>query len=186
MLNVVISVLPLSFFALYGFSFLEPSFRSLVEKNPDSEVILAAASEIVEKAHFCALITTDITGQPQVRAMDPFPPDENWKVMLATNAKTRKVGQIRDNPRVALYYFVSDPPGYVTLSGFARLIEDRQGKERYWKDRWEDFYEDQNRGEDYLLIEVSPLKIEVVSVAHGIAADPKGWKPAIVEFPPPD
>jgi general stress protein 26 len=150
--------------------------------KPETEAVLAAAREIVQKVRLCGLVTVDDAGQPQVRTMDPFPPDKNWNVVLATNRTTRKVEQIRNHPQVALYYFDPDSPGYVTLVGKARLVDDQQTRESHWKDEWKDFYEDEYRGNDYLLIEVTPLRVEVMSIAHRIAVDPKGWKPAIVEF----
>jgi general stress protein 26 len=150
--------------------------------DPDSQAVLAAAREIVKKVRYCGLVTVDETGEPQVRAMDAFPPDDDWRVFLATNKKTRKVEQIRNHPQVALYYFDPESPGYVTVVGRARLIDDADTRKSYWKDAWKDFYENEYRGDDYLLIEVTPLRLEVMSIAHQIAADPKGWKPAIVKF----
>jgi len=34
-----------------------------------------------------------------------------------------------------------------------------------------------------VLLRVTPSRVEVVSAAHGIAVEPKGWKPAIVDLP---
>jgi general stress protein 26 len=150
--------------------------------EPDSQAVLAAAREIVEKVRFCGLVTVDEGGEPQVRAMDAFPPEADWSIFLATNKTTRKVKQIRNHPQVALYYFDSESPGYVTVVGRARLVDDAQVRMSYWKDAWKDFYADEYRGDDYVLIEVTPLRVEVMSVAHQIAAEPKGWKPAIVKF----
>lgn len=158
------------------------SASSQAVSEPDSQAVLAAAREIVKKVRFCGLVTVDQSGQPQVRAMDAFPPEDDWIVFLATNKTTRKVEQIRNHPEVALYYFDSESPGYVTVVGRARLVDDAKARETYWKNDWSDFYDDANRGDDYLLIEVKPLRVEVMSIAHQIAADPKGWKPAIVEF----
>ncbi len=166
---------------ILGSTFVLPA-QNRAASEPDSQAVLAAAREIVQKVRLCGLVTVDGAGQPQVRAMDPFPPDENWTVVLATNRMTRKVEQIRNHPQVALYYFDPESPGYVTLVGSARLVDDQDMRESYWKDKLKDFYEDGNRGNDYLLIEVTPSRVEVVSIAHGIAAESKGWKPAIVEF----
>lgn len=154
--------------------------QTTAESN--SSAALAAAREVVKKAGNCGLVTVDEAGQPRVRTMDPFPPDENWRVILATNSSTRKVEEIRNNPHVALYYFDPDSPGYVTLMGRARLVDDQESKDKYWKETWKAYYRDENRGDDYLLIEVAPSKLEVMSISHGIAADPLGWKPAVVKF----
>ncbi len=38
-------------------------------------------------------------------------------VWLATNPRTRKVAEIRRNPRVTLYYFDREAQAYVTIFG---------------------------------------------------------------------
>jgi general stress protein 26 len=142
--------------------------------------VLEAAAEIMASVRYCALVTVDAEGAPQTRAMDPFPPEADLTVWLGTNASTRKVDQIRHDPRVTLFYFDPDGPAYVTLVGEARLVDDPVEKARRFKPEWDAFYDAGPRGGDYVLIRVDPLRVEVVSAPHGIAVDPKGWKPAIV------
>ena len=43
-------------------------------------------------------------GQPQARLMDAFEPEADLTVWLATNARTRKVRQLRHDPRATLAY----------------------------------------------------------------------------------
>jgi general stress protein 26 len=101
---------------------------------------------------------------------------------MATHRDTRKIGQIRKNPKVAVYYF--DPKGisYVTVVGRASLVREVEKRRIYWKDDWRDFYSDTFRGKDYYLIRIEPLRVEVVSHQHGIANEADAWRPAIVEF----
>jgi general stress protein 26 len=145
--------------------------------------LIAAAREIMTAARYCALITLDSSSRPQARTLDPFPPDENMVVWLGTNPRSRKVAEIRRNPRVTLYYFDREAQAYVTISGTARLVNDPKEKARRWKDEWKDFYPD--RAKDYLLIAVRPEKLEVVSVKKGIVGDPNTWKPPVVSFGKP-
>ncbi len=133
-------------------------------------------------ARYTALITLDSAGRPSVRTMDPFAPDENMVVWLATNPRSRKVREIRRNPRVTLYYFNRDAQEYVTIHGRARLVNDPKLKERWWKDEWKSFYPD--RAKDYLLIVVRPERLEVISEKKGIFGDAKTWTPPVVNFPP--
>ena len=133
-------------------------------------------------APYVALATVDDEGRPAVRAMDAAPPDDDMMVWLATNPRSRKVGQIRAEPRVALYYLDADGPGYVTLIGTARLVDEPAEKARHWKESWTPFYTD--RDESVLLIQVTPLWLEVVSVPHGANGDPDDWRADIVEFVP--
>ncbi len=161
--------------------FLAASLVQGQETKPLSdEQLIAAAREIMTAARYSALITMDSSGRPQARAVDPFSPDENMVVWLGTNPRTRKVNEIRRNPRVTLYYFDREQEAYVTISGIARLVNDPKEKAKRWKDEWKDFYPD--RATDYLLIVVEPEKLELVSIAKGIIGDPRTWKPPAVNF----
>jgi general stress protein 26 len=155
--------------------------------TPDSAAhkqrVVAAAAEVMRAAGLCALVTLDASGAPQARAMQPFPPEADLAVWMATNARTRKVDEIRKDPRVTLFYLAPDGAGYVTLVGRGTVVDDPGEKAKRWMPSWDAFYDDANRGSDYVLLRVIPSRIEVVSAAHGIAVDPKGWKPAIVELP---
>lgn len=142
--------------------------------------LITAARETMSTARYCALITLDSSGRPQARTLDPFPPDENMVVWLGTNPRSRKVAAIRRNPHVALYYFDRESQAYVTIYGIARLINDPKAKLKWWKDEWKDFYPD--RTKDFLLIRVTPEKLEVVNVKKGIVSDPHTWKPPSARF----
>lgn len=160
---------------------IAPDVRSQESKKALTRAeLIAAAREIMTVARYCALITLDSSGRPQARTLDPFAPDENMVVWLGTNPRSRKVAEIRRNPRVTLYYFDREAQAYVTMSGTARLVNDPKEKARRWKDEWKDFYPD--RAKDYLLIAVRPEKLEVVSVKKGIVGDPNTWKPPVVSF----
>jgi general stress protein 26 len=110
--------------------------------------------------------------------MDPFSPEEDMVVWLATNPKSRKVREIRRSQRVTLYYFVRDDQAYVTISGRARIVRDAKEKAKHWKDEWKDFYPDRQ----YLLIAVAPERLEVISVKQGIIGDSITWTPPAVTF----
>ena len=142
--------------------------------------LITAAREVMSTARYCALITQDSAGRSQARTLDPFPPDENMVVWLGTNPRSRKVAAIRRNSRVTLYYFDRESQAYVTIYGIARLVNDPQAKLKWWKDEWKDFYPDRTR--DFLLIRVTPEKLEVVNVKKGIVGDPHTWKPPTVKF----
>jgi general stress protein 26 len=150
------------------------------QKDAERERLVAAARELMATVRYCALITIDARGGAQVRTMDPFPPDENLVVWFGTNPKSRKVREIRKNSRVALYYFDPASQGYVSISGIARIVDDPKEKARHWKEAWKGFYLDRDKG--YVLIAVTPEKLEVVIEKQGIIGDPKTWKPPTVRF----
>jgi general stress protein 26 len=143
--------------------------------------IVQVARSLIEGAHYAALITTAPDGSLQARTVDPFAPDSAFVVWIGTNPRTRKVAEIRRDPRVTLYWFDPKALGYVTLHGRARLVNDSAEKARRFKPAWAAFYPD--RARDYLLIEVQPERMEVVSPAHGITGDSMTWRPPTVILP---
>jgi len=142
--------------------------------------LIVAAREIMAASRFCALVTLDASGHPRVRTMDPFPPDSSMVVWLGTSKRTRKVEEIAQDSRVTLYYPSPEADGYVSVYGTAQLVDDPAEKAKRWKEEWAQFYPD--RETSYLLIEVIPTRIEVVSYRRGISGDPRTWKPATIEF----
>lgn len=112
--------------------------------------------------------------------MDPFPPEDDMTVWFGTNSRSRKVREIRRHPRVTLYYFNRENQEYVVLTGVARVVNDPKEKVKRWKDEWKAFYP--NRATDYLLIEVRPERLEIVSEKKKIFGDRRTWKPPTVDL----
>jgi len=148
--------------------------------NSPNVRLLKAAREIMTDAGTCALITLDKDGNPRARTMDPFLPEDDFTVWFGTNSNSRKVDQIKNDARVTLYYFDNETQGYVVISGTAQLVNDPSEKENYWKKEWEAFYP--NKSDNYLLIKVSPLWLEILSPTHEIYNDPTTWQPPIIFF----
>jgi general stress protein 26 len=159
-----------------------PSAQETTAATPPRNRILAAATDLMQAARYCTFVTLDEEGQPRARVVDPFPPEPDMTVWLATRASTRKVAQIRKNPRATLLCFDPGRKGYVTLLGTATPVEDAAEKARHWKPEWKAFYDDENRGSDYLLIRMKPSKLEILSPAHGLDNDPRTWLPPSLEL----
>ena len=146
----------------------------------DDSSRLAAARQLMARARYCALITNGEDGQPQARTIDPSSPDARMVVLFVTNPATRKVKQIERDPRVTLYYFDEKAPGYVTLIGTARAIDDPSAKQQRWLQKWTPFYPGGANGA--ALFEVTPRRIEVVDVKRGVVGDPQTWAPPSVDI----
>jgi len=144
------------------------------------EELIAAAREIMTTTRYCALITTDRRGRANARTMDAFAPDENMIVWFGTNPLSRKVSEIRRQPQVTLYYFDRENKAYVSIQGIARLVNDPKEKARHWKDDWKVFYPD--RDKNYLLIEVRPVRLEVVNTKTGVVGTSRDWQPPSVNL----
>lgn len=141
--------------------------------NFDRDTLITVAKEIMETSRYCALITLDKSGHPQVRTMDPFLPGKDMVIWMGTNKSSRKVGEIRLDPRVTLYYEAPNGDGYVVLQGIAFIEDGPKEIEKYWKDEWDQFYPDKKS--TFTLIKVAPKKLEIISYKHGITGSSKTW-----------
>ena len=148
----------------------------------DRAALVAAAREIMGAQTYCALITIDDTGRPEVRTMNPFPPEEDMTVWIATNTRSRKVQQIRKDPRVTLYYSNHGSAiGYVALQGRAQLTEDpaeiQKRRRAYWDQAFPGL-------KNLTLIKVVPERIDVLNYKAGTQPNPETWRPPSIEFGP--
>lgn len=142
--------------------------------------LIAAAREIIASQQYCALVTQDEEGRAQVRTVNPFSPEEDMAVWIATGTQTRKVQQIRHNPQVTLYYADhSKAAGFVTIRGNASLVDDRaemiKRKRGYWNSVFPEF-------KNLILIKVVPEHLEVLNYSRGVNGDPATWHAPSVEF----
>ena len=154
------------------------------KKQPakDRASLIAAAREIMQAQTYCALITIDDTGRPQIRTMNPFPPEEDMTVWIATSTLTRKVQHIRKDPRVCLYYADhSKATGYVALSGKAVLVDDKaefqKRKRAYWDQAFPGF-------KNLVLIKVIPEQLDVLNYKAGATADTVTWRTPSIPMVP--
>jgi general stress protein 26 len=159
-----------------------PAKAALVAAEERAKLV-AAAREIMGAQTYCALVTVDETGRPQVRTMNPFPPEDDMTVWFATNTRSRKVQEMRRDPRVTLYYSDHETAiGYVSLAGRAVLVEDMQEilkrKRAYWDQAFPGL-------KNLVLVKVVPERLDVLNYKAGTKADPETWRAPSVELGPP-
>jgi general stress protein 26 len=153
--------------------FLLSTFSSLAQEvnyqpetllSPDS--LLSAAKTIVDSSACRVLITVGEDGKPFAREMATFPIEKDWVIWMGTSTISRKVGQIKNNPNVVVYFYDSKGLSYVSLAGKASLVNDPDLKAKYWVDAYKVYFPD--RDKDYILIKVIPENMEVVSYKYQI------------------
>jgi general stress protein 26 len=152
-------------------------------KPPSRTEVIAAARDVMQKAVHCTFVTIGADGHPQARIVEPTLPDANFTIWIGTNPLTRKVNQIRRDPRVTLVYFHAASVSYVTVLGHAEFVADTGEKERRWKTSWAPFCPNGFRGSDFMLVRVTPKRLEISSNSRKMTSDPKTWLPVVIEFP---
>jgi len=128
---------------------------------------------------YCALVTIDSTGQPQIRTMNPFPANDELITWFATSRKSRKAREIKNNPRVCVYYANHNvAKGYVNITGKAEVIDDKELLLRMKRDYWDGIPNWQN---NFVLIKIVPKTLEVINYKHGLNNNPETFRaPSIV------
>lgn len=145
------------------------------EFTVEEQIILSEAKKLIASAYYTTLITQDKKHQPRARVVEPFFPEEDYTIWMATNPKSRKVQQLKHNSKTTLHYFDKNRLGYVSLMGDAFLVDDLTTKKQIWKEGWEKFYP--KREQDFILIKFIPHTLELISPGEELLGDKKTWKP---------
>ena len=178
---------PLTRAAILGILILAPGrvLRAQEQARVESpaskrERVLDVARKIMTDARFCTLATIGDLGQPQARIVDPLEPNAALAVYIATNPRSRKVAEIRKDPRVTLLYFDTARSAFVTLIGRADEVRGAE-KAAHRKKDWDAFFP-AGKPDTWALYRIVPSRVEVVSAKDGLNGDPSTWRPEIVEL----
>ncbi|MFQ6022941.1 MAG: pyridoxamine 5'-phosphate oxidase family protein [Acidiferrobacterales bacterium] len=154
-------------------------------QSADIGRLLNVARQMMSAAVYASLITSDESGQPTSRAVRPFPPDEDFtRIVIATHRDTRKTLHVKRNARAVLSYIDAPNRGYVTVIGKALLNDRLEARRAYWAERAEAFsafWPGGPESDEYLLIDVTPERIELRSYLLGVAEEPTRWTPVTLE-----
>lgn len=101
-------------------------------------------------------------------------------IYVATNPRSRKVKELKEDARVTLLYFDAARMAYVTVIGRAVEASPLE-KAAHHKKEWQPFFK-LEEPESYTLYRVIPTRLEVVSAKDGLGGDPLTWRPEIVEI----
>jgi general stress protein 26 len=150
------------------------------QSSVNSDTIKIAAREIMNETHYCGLVTIDAEGQPQMRTMNPFPANDELITWFATSRTSRKVAEIKNNPKVCVYYADHvTAKGYVSITGIAQVIDDKDLLVKMKRDYWNGIPDWQNK---FVLIKIVPKKMEVINYKHGLNNDPNTSKAPSITF----
>ena len=155
-----------------------PRTDELVTGN-DRDLMLTTARAIMVKQGHAALVTIDDGALPRVRSVGTREPETDMTVWILTHRVSRKVAQLRARPEVALHYVDIEDVAEVTLMGIAELHDDVATV------RAKNFFSDEQIAQycpgfpdNYVMIAIRPLWLEMVAPGTGIKGDGSRWRPA--------
>ena len=74
---------------------------------------------------------------------------------------------------VLVIYHNKEKAEYVSIIGYADMVNDPGLKKRYWKEGWDVFYPDRN--DSFTLIRFTPKSIEISSAIKGVTGNKITW-----------
>jgi len=75
----------------------------------------------------------------------------------ATHSRSRKIAEIKENPKVTLFFAHPDTQDHASVFGLAEIVDDRETKHRFWQDAWYEFWKKGPDGDEFILIKVIPV-----------------------------
>lgn len=153
----------------------------------DEATILAAAKAIIEEDFVAALITLDANGTPRARSVGVWMPNDDFTLWIGTRRSSRKVAQLRANPRATLYFNRDnleqnfEGAYYASFMGTATVHTDEETlrlhapEGEYRTTMWPNF------PDDYAAISFRTQWLEVTG--RGIRGDEESWQPQAVILP---
>ncbi len=128
----------------------------------------------IARGSMWAYLATSRGGQATVRPVHPiWEGDTLW---VATGADSPKVRHVRANPRVELFWHLTDAVRHLTVTGTAACIDAPAEKHRLWDLFDYDlsaYWPDGADSEQYLLLHIQPTRVEcssLVEMGSGIPA----------------
>jgi len=96
----------------------------------ERDEIIAAARELITSGRSFVLATVGEDGFPQMRWMGAAYLEELITVYMAAGAESRKMGQIRSEPKSQLMFQSDDYSRVGTLTGSSEVVEDAGTKQK--------------------------------------------------------
>ncbi len=134
------------------------------------EEVKKLSLELIETSKAAYLTTIDFEGFPITRAMfnlrnkEQFPEfseffqkQENpFVIYIGTNTSSSKVTQIKENPKISVYYCDPDNFKGVMFGGEVEIVNDIKIKRKIWLDWWTRYYVKGLDDPDYTLLRLYP------------------------------
>lgn len=129
--------------------------------TPTRSGSLEKLREMIKDIDFCMLTTIDEQGDPHSRPMSSNGDiDQNGDLWFFTNASSHKVSEVEESPKVNVSFADPDNQRYVSVTGIAHLVRDRQKIEELWRPEFKMWFPKGKDDPEIALLRVSLEKGE--------------------------
>ncbi len=143
--------------------------------GPDA--VLRAAWATIRSKKYC-LVTTFGHDGPSARVLQPFPPDPNLGLWFGTSASSRKVAELRADPRATVAYQDDSKAACVVLVGHMDVVESLTVRQHRFMPTWFAFWPEGPTSADFVVLHFVPHRLEVWDATRGITPEPFGLRSA--------
>lgn len=98
------------------------------------------ALELVASCGIAMLGINSATGYPNIKAMLKMETEGLKTVWFSTNTSSRKVSQLKENPRACVYFHTEQSFRGLMLIGEAEILTDIESRKRLWRKGCEIYY----------------------------------------------
>ncbi|UCG63279.1 MAG: pyridoxamine 5'-phosphate oxidase family protein [Candidatus Zixiibacteriota bacterium] len=106
----------------------------------DEQEVRNACLDLIERSQIVIVGTVNTDGFPEIRAMLNMEHDGLREFWFSTNTSSRKIAQLKANPKGCVYYVDSEAFRGVTLTGTFEILQDKESRQRLWREGFEQYY----------------------------------------------
>lgn len=153
------------------------------EPKPDAEharELVAGVEKIIARTANCWLLsrTEDRIRTRPMGRIPVRPGEDPWTVRFVTDRRSQKAADLRQSRQVTLAFQKEDEDAYVSLEGAARLIEDKEGVQALWHERYRAHFPTDEDRANAAFIEVKVTRMELW--VRGLTSEPFGARTTVV------
>jgi general stress protein 26 len=116
-------------------------------------------SGFIKTYAYSNLITINDSGVPKGRIMANLPVGEDLVFFFATGAGSKKIQEIKNNPKASVFLYRPGDHSSISAEGIAKIVTDETVKKEKWQDKWSAYWKQGPADPAYALIKIIPDKI---------------------------
>lgn len=155
------------------------AFKARVRSRSDLrlEHCLAIARAMAGRGDYALLVTTSASGPPNARVVEPILDGDTFTLWIGAHPASRKVAELHAAPKATLAFVDRKRRANLVMHGEAVVDTSLESRRKFWLPRWRLFFPEGPSGDDYVVLKFTPARIELMSFADDVVAEPFGLTP---------
>jgi general stress protein 26 len=140
---------------------------------------ISKLNDLIKEIQFAMLTTID-GGSLRSRPMQTQDVEFDGDLWFFTSSKTHKAEEIEKDDRVNVAYAAPDSNTYVSVSGTAKIVKDKEKIDEYWNDILKAWFPEGKDAPDLVLLKVSVEQAEYWDAPSSTIVQIAGFVKALV------